>query len=136
MPPIIIERERVKSIVGGFYTVYNYFGFGLAEPVYAGALTLELQDRGHSVTREMSVDIKYKDRHVARQRLDMVVDDCVIVEVKATEHLAGAAARQLLNYLRATSYPVGLLLHFGPQPKFWRYVQSPRGLVEIDAAPQ
>jgi len=135
MPPVIIERERVKSIVGGFYAVYNYFGFGLAEPVYAGALTLELQDRGHSVRREVSVDIKYKGRHVARQRLDVVVDDCIIVEVKATDQLSGWAARQLLNYLRATAYPVGLLFHFGPQPKFWRYVHSPRGLVEIDAAP-
>ncbi len=56
----IVERERVHSIVGGFYEVYNYFGFGFLEPLYSGALTLELRDRGHKVDREVLVDIKYK----------------------------------------------------------------------------
>ncbi len=64
--------------------------------------------------------------------MDIAVDDRVIVEVKATEHLAGVSARQLLNYLRATPFGVGLLLHFGPQPRFWRYVHSRKGPIRID----
>jgi GxxExxY protein len=128
----LVEAERVRSIVGGFYSVYNELGFGFLEPVYCRALELELSDRGHSVAREVSVAIRYKGRLIGRQRMDLIVDDRIIVEVKSTERLAGVAARQLLNYLRASSYKVGMLLGFGPQPKFWRYVHSRKGLVEID----
>ena len=66
----------------------------------------------------------YKDRLVARQRLDMVVDDRVIVESKATERLSPSAGPQLIGYLRATKFEVGVLLHFGPHPKFYRFVDT------------
>lgn len=59
--------------------------------------------------------IFYKGLELASQRLDMVVDEKLIVEVKATEHLAPDASRQLFNYLKATTFEVGLLLHFGPK---------------------
>jgi len=80
MRPDLLEAKRVHSIVGGFYDVYNYYGFGFLESAYAGALELELRDRGHVVARELSVDIKYKGRHVARHRIDMVVHQRVIRE--------------------------------------------------------
>lgn len=128
----LVEAERVRSIAGGFYSVYNELGFGFLEPIYSGALEVELRDRGHSVAREVPAAIRYKGRIVGRHRLNLVVDDRIIVEVKSTERLSGVAARQLLNYLRASSHKVGVLLHFGPQPKFWRYVHSRKGLVEID----
>src|SRR6185503_7422552 len=98
------------SIIGAFFDVYNYFGYGFAETVYAGALRQELLDRGHSIEREVSVPVGYKGRVIARHRLDLIVDHAVIVEIKATEVLASYAKRQLLNYLRATPYEVGLLL--------------------------
>ena len=63
-------------------------------------------------------------RLVARQRLDMVVDDRVIVECKATDRLPASAGPQLISYLRATLFQVGVLLHFGPHPKFYRYVDT------------
>jgi GxxExxY protein len=88
MPVALVERALVGSIIDSFYAVYNYFGFGLAEVVYAGALELELLDRGHAVARELAVAVAYKGRHVAWQRLDMVVDDKVIVELKATDKLS------------------------------------------------
>ena len=122
----LIEGERVHSIVGAFFTVYNYFGYDLAEAVYAGALECELGDRGHHVAREYAVDVQYKGRHAAWQRLDMVVDNKVIVEVKASAALPPFAARQLVSYLRATPFEVGVLLHFGPEAKFERYVDSPK----------
>ena len=126
----LFEAERVHSIVGGFLAVYNYFGYGLSERVYGGALTCELHDRGHVVVREMLIDIRYKGRHVAGQRLDMVIDDKIIVENKATEKLLPADRMQLLSYLRATKFEVGILLHFGPAPRFERYVdQRKRELV-------
>lgn len=120
----LIEADRVSSIVGGFYAVYRCFGFGFVEPAYSGALELELVDRGHKVVRELAVDIRYKNRHVAWQRLDLVVDEKIVVEVKSAERLPPFAARQLVNYLHATSFQVGLLLHFGPEPKFYRFVET------------
>lgn len=121
-----LEAELVHSIVGGFLAVYNYFGYGLSERVYSGALACELHDRGHVVEREMSIDVRYKGRRVAGQRLDMVIDERIIVENKASERLCPADRTQLLNYLRATKFEVGILFHFGPVPRFERYVDHPK----------
>lgn len=120
----LLEAERVGSIVGAFYAVYNYYGYGFSETIYSGALELELRDRGHDVVRELGVAVSYKGRHVAWQRLDMVVDDTVIIENKATESLSPAARPQLINYLRATRFEIGVLFHFGPRPRFYRFVDS------------
>jgi GxxExxY protein len=120
----LVHAELVGFVVGAFYDVYIYYGYGLAESVYAGALSYELELRRHQVVRELAVAVKYKDRVVAWQRLDMVVDGKLVVELKATEKLPPCAARQVLNYLRATPFEVGLLLHFGPKPKFERFVDS------------
>jgi GxxExxY protein len=124
----LLEAERVQSIVGGFFVVYNYYGYGLSESIYSGALEHELRDRGHEVIRELSIDVRYKGRYVARQRLDMVVDGRIIVENKATEKLAHFIRVQLLTYLKATSFEVGLLLHFGPSPQFERFIDCPKRL--------
>ena len=122
----LLEAQRVHSIVGGFYDVYNCFGYGLSEAVYSGALEHELRDRGHTVVRELIVLIYYKGRYAARQRLDMVVDNRIIVENKATEKLSLADRSQIVSYLRATAFEVGVLLHFGPTPSFERYVDYPK----------
>ena len=122
----LLDADRVHSIVGCFLAVYNYFGYGLSERVYSEALGYELRDRGHVVAQELSVAVRYKARHVASHRLDMVVDDKIVVENKATEKLCPADRMQLLNYLRASKYEVGLLLHFGPVPRFERFVDHPK----------
>jgi len=119
---IPIEAERVRSIIGAFYEVYNYYGYGLTEAVYGGALEHALRDRGHEIIRELVVPVQYQGRHVCWIRIDFVVDHRIVVENKATEKLSPFAERQLFNYLRATSFQVGLLLHFGPQPRFRRLV--------------
>jgi GxxExxY protein len=120
----VLEAHRAHSIVGGFFEVYNYYGYGLVESVYAGALEYELVDRGHTVVRELAVNVTYKGRHVAWQRLDMVVDNRIILEIKSGVMLPAFATRQLVNYLRATPFQLGLLLHFGPEAKFHRFVDS------------
>ena len=122
----LLHSDLSRSIISAFYTVYNYFGYGLAESVYSGALEYELTKRGHKVDRELSVQVRYEDRVVAWQRLDMVVDAQVIVELKAAERLPPYAERQIFNYLRATRYGIGLLLHFGPRPKVHRFVDFPK----------
>jgi GxxExxY protein len=122
----LLEAELVRSIVGGFFDVYNYFGYGLSERVYCAALALELRERGHTVDREVAFEVQYKGRNVATQRLDMLIDNRVIVENKAAEKLCSADRKQLLNYLRATRFEVGLLLHFGPAPTFERFIDCPK----------
>lgn len=107
---------RTGSVIGAFFEVYNSLGYGFLEHVYSSALEEEVVARGHSVGREVSVAILYKGREIARQRLDMIVDESLVVELKASELLPPTALRQLFNYLRATQLNVGLLFHFGPSP--------------------
>jgi GxxExxY protein len=118
----LIHDRLTHSVIGAFFDVYNTLGFGFLEHVYVAALTRELHNRGHEVGREVSIPVIYKGEEVARQRLDMIVDRKLVVETKSTQNLHGSAVRQVANYLRATSLELGLLLHFGPQPKFYRVI--------------
>ena len=114
------EHERTRSIIGAFYDVYNRLGFGFLESLYATALERELRARGHVVVRELAVRVMYRGQELGTQRLDMVVDELVVVEIKSTPLLPPVARRQLHSYLCATNLEVGLLLHFGPEPKVYR----------------
>ena len=118
----LLEEALTRSVIGAFFEVYNALGFGFLEHVYVMALERELRARGHEVAREVGVRIMYKGDQLGMQRLDMLVDDRLVVETKSTYELHRAATRQLYNYLRATSLEVGLLLHFGPKPAFYRLV--------------
>lgn len=129
----LIEEPLTRSVIGGFYEVYNTLGFGFLEHVYIRALEWELLARGHQVRREVGVCVMYKGFELAHQRVDMLVDDRCIVETKSTLELHKAASRQLYNYLRATNIEVGLLLHFGPEPKFYRSVCSNRAIDPPDS---
>jgi GxxExxY protein len=120
----LIEKGLTGSIIEAFFEVYNVLGHGYLEEIYAKALERELMSRGHMVTREVSVRVVYKGQLVGLQRIDMLVDDKVLVEAKSTFELPVTAQRQVLNYLRATSIEVGLLLHFGPEPRFFRFVST------------
>ena len=118
----LLEEDRTHSIIGAFYEVYNTLGYGYLESVYCSALEGELRDLGHTVARQYAVRVMYKGREVGFHRLDLLVDDRVILEIKSTAVLPPTAQRQLLNYLRGTSLEIGLLLHFGPKPVFYRQV--------------
>ncbi len=122
--PLPRGHHLTRSIIGGFYCVYNEFGFGLLESVYSAALEFELRSRGHLVEREQWVDVFYRGHSIARQRLDMIVDRAVVIEIKATEKLPLFARRQLLNYLTVTNLELGLILHFGPEAKVHRLVHT------------
>jgi GxxExxY protein len=119
-PDGLAEEHRTKSIIGGFYKSYNTLGFGFRESVYVAALERELVARGHSVAREVQLRVYYESEPIAWQRIDMLVDDAVIVETKAGFQLHPTAIPQLDNYLKATTIEVGLLLYYGPKPEFYR----------------
>lgn len=129
----MLEQDITESIIGAFYTVYNELRFGFLESVYATALEELLSERGHVIAREATVPVCFRGKPITTQRLDMLVDNRVVVEIKSTEILHRSAHRQLLNYLRATALEVGLLLHFGPEPRFYRVVQSNPPLIRVDS---
>lgn len=118
------EEELSRSVIGAFFTVYNAMGYGFLEKLYSEAMERELRLRGHAVGREVSVEVAYEGAVLGRQRLGIVVDHKLVVEVKSTALLHPMAKRQLLNYLRGTTLEIGLLLHFGPQPKFHRLIHT------------
>ncbi|HVZ50263.1 MAG TPA: GxxExxY protein [Gemmatimonadaceae bacterium] len=122
----LVQHRVTRAIIGAFYEVYNHLGPGFLEAFYALAMERELRARGHSVVREVAVRVMYKGEELGRQRLDMIVDGVVVVEIKSTPSLAPVARRQLHAYLRATNLEVGLLLHFGPDPKFHRSLSPTR----------
>jgi GxxExxY protein len=122
----LLEHKTTAAIIGAFYEVYNKLGYGFLEHVYSLALERELVERGHTVSREVIVTVSYKGKPLTTPRLDMVVNHNVVVENKSTAVLPAFTRRQTLNYLRASTLEVGLILHFGPSAKFYRIVQTHR----------
>lgn len=120
----LIHEELTHSVIGTFYEVYNILGFGFLEHIYKAALVHELRARGHRIAEEMWVTVFFKGMALGKQRLDLVVDEKLVVELKSTYDLRPGALRQLHNYLCATHLQVGLFLHFGPEPKFYRMIST------------
>ena len=99
------------------------------------ALAFELQDRGLQVRREVPIELFYKSRKVGLYKADLIVEDKVLVETKASAALGESDNKQVFNYLRASKLTVGLLLHFGPVPRHKRFVWTGKQFdIEIDPA--
>jgi GxxExxY protein len=92
------------------------------EKVYSRAMQVELDYRGHHVVREYPVTNRYRGVDIGRHRLDLLVDNKLVLESKATEQLPRDFTRQLYNCLKATPFEVGLFLHFGRSANFYRIV--------------
>ncbi len=107
------ENEITYQIRGAIYDVYKYLGPGLLESVYEEALVFELEQRGLKVERQKTVPIVYKDNVLKTDlRLDLLVEDRVIVELKSVEEMKKVFVKQLLTYLRLMNKKVGLLVNF------------------------
>ena len=111
-----------EPIIGAGFAVSNGLGHGFLEAVYRNALVEELRLSGLAVQAEKTFSVYYRDKRVGVYMADIVVADGVIVELKAVAGLADAHAAQLLNYLRASQLPVGLLMNFGTPRLQWRRV--------------
>ena len=122
----ILEGDLCYAIVGAFLEVFRYFGPGLPEFIYKKALEILLRDRGYQVVRELNVEIWFKDHLLGRKRLDMVVEDKVVVELKATEQVTKYDKAQITTYLSVTKFEVGLMLHAGLVADWKRFIDSPK----------
>ena len=114
------HKENTEKVIKAFYAVYNALGYGFLEKVYVQALVIELQNLGLEVARNVAITVFYAGQAVGEYFADLVVADRVIVEVKAARTFAPEHEAQLLNYLKATPYEVGLLLNFGPKAEIKR----------------
>jgi GxxExxY protein len=115
-----LPDDATRGIIDEFYHIYNKLGFGFLELHYALALERRLRRAGREIAREYAVQVMFEGEELGFHRLDFLVDRSIVVEVKSTEVLHSSARRQLMNYLRATNLRVGVLLHFGPEPRFLR----------------
>jgi GxxExxY protein len=131
----LLHKELTGSIISAFYEAYNELRYGFLEAIYAEAMARLLRKRGHSVEREVMAHVWFQGDIIGVQRLDMIVDEKVVIEIKSTHDLALAAHRQLLSYLRGTGLELGLLLHFGPEAKFHRIISTVRPDSRIGGAP-
>lgn len=118
----ILHKELTGSILKLFYDVYNELGHGFLEKVYQNALYSELKNNGFEVESQKQIKVYYKNVEVGEYYADLIVNDKVILELKATEAITEAHEFQLLNYLKSTNIEVGLLLNFGKKPEFCRKV--------------
>lgn len=115
------HADITDKILKAFFTkVYRRLGYGFLEKVYVKALVIELRRMGMKVEEQVRILVYYDGIVVGEYYADLVVEDLVIVECKAVKKLDDDDEAQLLNYLRATPYEVGLLLNFGPRPEFRR----------------
>jgi GxxExxY protein len=116
------HEELTKEIINAAYTVHNTLGYGFLEKIYHSALIIELESRKIPVESQKKLIVRYRRKIIGEFMPDIIVDSSVIVEVKSTENHNPAFEAQLLNYLKASDFEVGLLVNFGRSVKVKRMV--------------
>ncbi len=119
-------KELTHLIIKSFYEVYNELGGGFLESVYENAMTLVLQQQGLHVETQKEIAVYFRGTLIGNFRADMIVDEKILLELKAVRCLESVHEAQLLNYLKATAIEVGLLMNFGNEPTFKRLVYNKR----------
>lgn len=115
-------KKLTEKIIKIFYRVYNKLGYCFLEKIYENAMMIEFKREGIPVVSQSAIKVSYEDEIIGEYFADILIDDKVIVEMKAAKSLAAENEAQLLNYLKATDIEVGLLLNFGPKPEVKRKV--------------
>ncbi|MGC3979198.1 MAG: GxxExxY protein [Paludibacteraceae bacterium] len=118
-----MKHEAItEKIIAAFYKVYNALGYGFLEKVYENALYIELAAIGLDVQKQKRTLVYYYEHVVGDYYADLLVNDLVVIELKANEFVNEANEHQLVNYLKATEMEVGLLLNFGKKPEIKRKI--------------
>jgi len=109
----LLYGDITYKVRGAIFNVYNELGFGHKEQVYQKALEKELIDLKVFYKRELGLKVIYKGMAVGNYRPDFIIDDKIVIEVKAVEFMVKVFETQLLHYLKSTGYSLGLLVNFG-----------------------
>jgi len=122
--------EETYAIIGAAMAVHKELGHGFLEAVYQEALAIELAAKGVLFEREKAIPVRYRDQILTTSyRADFICFGNVIVEIKALQELSGTEEAQILNYLKATTLPKGLLINFGaPSLQYRRFILSKNNL--------
>jgi len=115
-------QQLTKKIIKGYYEVYNELGSGFLESVYENAFGHVLNGYGLSIKSQSPIDVYFRTQKVGEFKADLLVEDKIIVELKAVGMLLPIHKAQLINYLKATDIEIGLLMNFGDEPEFKRYI--------------
>ena len=118
----MLHTDITDSILKAFYKVYNVLGYGFLEKVYENAMRIELIGMGLFVEQQKNIKVYYESVQIGDYYADLLVNNLVIVELKAAGALCEEHEAQLLNYLRATNIEAGLLKNFGKEPEFKRKI--------------
>lgn len=118
----MLYAEITDKIISSFYKVYNTLGYGFLEKVYENAMSIKLKLAGLKVLQQQNIKVYYEAHVVGDYFADIIVNDQVIMEIKAAEGLREENKAQLINYLKATDKEVGLLINFGKTPEFKRVI--------------
>ncbi len=121
---MLLYQEITDKILKSFYNVYNTLGVGFLEKVYENSLLIELNENGLFTQQQLPIPVYYHEKQVGNYFADILVNNKIIIELKACESITQEHEAQLLNYLKATNFEVGLLLNFGTKPEFKRKVFS------------
>jgi GxxExxY protein len=128
----LLHEELTDVIIKTFYEVYNELGYGFLERVYQNSLYLELKSKGLKVEAQKKIEVYYKGIEVGQYYADLIVEDLIILELKAADCIVKEFENQILNYLRGTNCEVGLLLNFGAKPEFRRKIFENNRKVRIE----
>jgi GxxExxY protein len=118
----LLHKHITDKTLRAFYNVYNTLGPGFLEKVYENSLAIELRGMGLRVAQQQQLKVYYRGQLVGDYKADMVVEGLVILELKVADAMNEVFEAQLMNYLKATEIEVGMILNFGPEPKFKRVV--------------
>jgi GxxExxY protein len=127
----MLHSEITESIIKAFYKVYNTLGYGFLEKVYEHSMIIELKAMGLNVENQKNIKVYYSGFEVGDYYADLIVNDLVIIELKAAETICEEHETQLINYLKATNIEVGLLLNFGKKPEIKRKIFSNKRKIGI-----
>lgn len=117
-----LHEDLTNEIISAFYEVYNKLGYCFLEKVYENALIIEFISRGLTCEKQKLIKVYYDNKVVGEYFADIIVENKVILELKASESLCKEHTYQLINYLKATNIEVGLLLNFGKKPQIARRI--------------
>ena len=117
-----LHKEITSKIIQTFYKVYNTLGYGFLEKVYENAMRIEISKSGSHVEQQKNIKVFYESEQVGDYYADLLVENLIIVELKAAETICDEHETQLLNYLKATDIEVGLLINFGKKAEIKRKI--------------
>lgn len=119
-----MKSFQIRSLVPSMKCIRlsDKLGHGFLEKVYENSLLIELRSRGLRAEQQKRIDVFYGDQRVGEYFADIVVEDSIVVELKAADVIAPEHEAQLINYLKATEIELGFLFNFGPKPQFLRRI--------------